>query len=516
MTSIVMRWLLVAVFAVAGGVPVDGTLVPASAAAPRWCDVPSRTPVQNPIVVSLPPAAPFTVGEIVALSFRSPPVADPVWRLHYLGFMYLMPLAARAAVDGDRRALRTMVNQLLAFHSADPDPDSNLYGWDEGTAQRRLQIENCLYSATHDSRLVPGMAADVAVQLGWRYYGPPLHQVHNHGVMANLRIVVAGELLGRSGWITTGMSRLANESVVAFSAHGMSWEQSAEYQVFNVRLWQTAEALLAGNARTEAAARTVRDGIRKATSAVAWLTEPDGRLVQIGDSDRVSGRSTPAAGTVFRDDAAGYVIGRWSWTDPTTTYYTLRCGLPRRAHGQPDRGGLTWSAAGTRILVDPGRFGYSPSPWSRWRMTPTAHNVAVPVGDAYRESGRAWVSRESVSAETHRWLLEDNLYGGLHTRAVAVSPNRLTVTDGYEGHLRQYWHLDPTWELVRTTARAAVFTNGRHALTIRTNGAISWAVRASTRPVAGWVYPLTGVRTPAYELVVRSVADSLTTTFAVT
>src|SRR5882724_622770 len=114
----------------------------ASSTAAADCGPVAAAPVVLPIVVSMPPAQPFTVGAIDPASFRNPRVSDPSWQLHYRGFMYLMPLAARAAVDGNSTALATMVSQLVAFHRADPDPSANLYGWDEGTAQRRLQLEN--------------------------------------------------------------------------------------------------------------------------------------------------------------------------------------------------------------------------------------------------------------------------------------------------------------------------------------------------------------------------------------
>src|SRR5262249_13178525 len=146
----------------------------------------------------------------------NPPVADPTWRMTYDGFMYLPPLAGRAAYDGNLVALTTMASQLVAFHTADPDPGTSQYGWDEGTAERRLLSENCVYAVSRDPRLVDLIAADVQVQLGSRYYGPPYHQVHNHGLMANLQLIRAGELLNQPEWVTLATDRMRRESVLAF------------------------------------------------------------------------------------------------------------------------------------------------------------------------------------------------------------------------------------------------------------------------------------------------------------
>src|SRR6185312_5854385 len=102
-----------------------------------------------------------------------------------------------------------IVDQALAFYAADPDPGTSTAGWDEGTSMRRLTALNCLYQLTADGRLVPAMAAEVAVLTGPRYYGPPYHKVHNHGLMANLAVLRAGRLLGRNAWISTALTRMS-------------------------------------------------------------------------------------------------------------------------------------------------------------------------------------------------------------------------------------------------------------------------------------------------------------------
>jgi len=488
------------------------------------CGGPSATAVPDgqPIVVSLPPAAPFTVGKINPYVWRHPMVSDPAWRLKFEAFMYLPPLAARAARDGQTTSLATIVNQAIAFHAQNPDPDSNSYGWDEGTAQRRLQTENCLYSLTHNSRLVPGMTADAKVQFGWRYYGPPYHPVHNHGLMANLRIVRAGELLGHSSWVSLALSRMAHEAPLAFSAAGSSWEQAAGYQLFNAQLWQSAADVLATHAAYSTTTTAIRTVVAKALRVAGWFTEPDGKFVQIGDTDRSKGATSETRPGTFLDNAAGYAMGRWSRTDLATSYYTIRYGPSRRAHGHDDRGAITWTTDGSRVLVGPGRYGYGSAPIDTWRILPVAQNVAIPLSGRYDDSARAWMAAVTIQAPARAYRVEDQLYGRTHVRSIDIvnATHRLVVRDAFSGGaaFRQYWHLDPTWRWVATSPgrTVVVFTNaaGRH-LTIRTNGRLYSMRRGSLSPVAGWTFPSYGVKNAAYQIAIGSYGTSVTTTFTV-
>lgn len=486
--------------------------------------VPAPDPVPDgqPIVVSMPPAAPFTVGAIAPSVWRHPMLADPAWRLHFEAFMYLPAIAVRAAVDGSTLSLTTIVDQVVAFHAENPDPDVAKFGWDEGTAQRRLAVENCLYDLTHDSRLVPAMTADVRVQLGSRYYGPPNHPVHNHGVMANQRLVRAGEILDRPEWVTVALDRFQNEAPLAFSAKGTSWEQSSSYHQFNVALWQGVADQLAARPEYAAAAAALRVTTAKALAVEGWLTEPDGNLVQIGDSDRSAGDVDATAAGTFRDDQAGYAIGRWSATDRRTSYYTIRYGPHRRAHGHDDRGAVTWSTFGTRVLVGPGRYVYGINPKATWRVTPVAHNVAVPTAGTYNDKAATSLAAATIQAKAHAYRVVDGLYGRSHTRTIDVvnASHRLVVKDSYAdgSAFHQFWHLDPSWRLVAAPANGTTLvfrTRAGQQLTITTTGRLSGLARGSNRPIAGWSFPYYGVENPAYQIALRSTGRSVVTTFTV-
>ncbi|HVN13376.1 MAG TPA: hypothetical protein VMT69_14875 [Kineosporiaceae bacterium] len=119
------------------------------------CGAPAADPVPDgqPIVVSIPPGPSFTVGQIPATWWKTPPYGDGGWQLQLRGFTWVQPLAQRAYLDGQAQSLAALVEQTLAFHAQNPDPgtststttaNANAWGWDEGTALRRLGAENCL------------------------------------------------------------------------------------------------------------------------------------------------------------------------------------------------------------------------------------------------------------------------------------------------------------------------------------------------------------------------------------
>jgi hypothetical protein len=503
---------------------VRAGLLAASASTITGCGPPAADPVPDgqPIVVKLPPAAPFTVGKISKSMWLHPAVKDPAWQLWFYGFMWLHPLAERAAADGQQKSLAALVDQMVQFHTLDPDHGKPELGWDDGASLRRLSAENCLYELTKSKLLVAGMTADANVLLGPRYHGPPYRRVHNLGVMANLVLLHAAQLLDNRQWTLRATARMRAESTLVFSRKGMTYEQSSSYHVLNVRLWVRAAEELERDAPADPAVRTLKGVLPKAQRVVSWLTEPDRDLVMIGDSDEGPGTpGSPVQNRVFRDDQTGLGVGRWSWSDPRTTYYTVRYGPPMRAHGQQDRGGVTWSALGTRILVGVGRYTSDPaSAYYSYGKGPVSHNVAYPTKGTLSTTRSVGVRRMSYTSTRQAWQFDDSLFGTAHARALLVDAkaHRLTATDAFGGTTSfvQKWHLDAPWRLasVSNHGRLAVFTrSGGRRLVLSTTGSAS-VRRGSTRPVAGWHFPSLGHRTGNIEVTV-SARGHATTTFTI-
>jgi hypothetical protein len=123
------------------------------------------------------------------------------------------------------------------------------------------------------------------------------------------------------------------------------------------------------------------------------------------------------------------------------------------------------------------------------------------------------VTKTALATGSHRWWLQDALFGPAHRRSVLVVPSKrtLTVSDSFPGgrSFGQQWHLDPAWQLAELDARAgrARFTRpDGHVLTVSSTGRLS-VLRGSTRPVAGWHFPTSGVRTANVQLTSSGVED---------
>ena len=485
------------------------------------CATPGAGMVRDdrPIEVEPVPGLRTAVGDVDPAWWTTPPVEGAQGRLAFYSLEWLLPAAQRAADDGQEQALSRLVDQAVAFHREHPDRGRNGEGWDEGTAMRRLQTLNCLYALSRSPRLPPAIAMDVAVQFGPRYYGPPHHGVHNHGTLANLAVLRAGELLDEPTWRSAAVTRLASEARSAWTPTGTTKEQSTTYHAINVRLWERAADAVAAASTDPGPARAIRRLTARARTVLEWMTEPDGRTVVIGDSQTEPGPRRPdRTDRTLRDDEAGLAVGRWSWRDPSTSYYTLRYGPPRWGHGQQDRGGVTWSTLGARVLVNPGRFSYDISPLRTYQAGPWSHNVAVPDGATLDPRAHVRVTGSRLGAARHHWALADRLFGVRHTRGVVVNEraHSLTVTDRYAPSTRfhQMWHLAPGWTLSNRApdGRALTFRSGPRTLIVTTTGRFAPVVTGSDRPVGGWNFPSPGRRTPTAEIRVIA-AGAATTTF---
>lgn len=484
----------------------------------------------DPVQVHMLPGPDFILDETSPNWWRTPPVVDGVWRLAYRSFLWAQPIAYKANSLGFDATYAQVVDQVKRFYTENPDPgvtNATAWGWDEGTSARRLATLNCLYQLRADAELIPLMAKELVVLQCPRYYGPPCNVIHNHGLMANIAIWRAGNLTGNTAWTDLAETRLNAEIPQAFDAAGFMKEQSSGYHVTNLKLWQLAADLIGGS--------VIEPHLVRARAAASFLYWPDGndKFVQLGGG---TGETPgipfpgPQAATYLQDDTYGWMVGRFSWTDPLTTYYAVRYGLFRAYHGTNDRPAITWGTLGERVLVEPGSFGSDPAdPYVSYQGWLNAQNHAIPARLAFRNVN---VQRASsvVYSTQHAQTFTDQQWGPTrpHTRWVAVynTDHRLLVRDTFpndgalsltDNTISQYFHLDPTWTLTASAAKTADFrsASGR-LLHMTTTGSISSMLRGQTRPPAGWHFPSTGVRLWSYEIRIIQSGESDGTTAAET
>jgi Heparinase II/III-like protein len=221
----------------------------------------------------------------------------------------------------------------------------------------------------------------------------------NHGLKQDLELLrigcgyPAGAFGGRAlKWRLVARQQMIaafapNRLGPAVDAQGATNEQSTGYANFTHRLWTIAERRLAACGLRLPATITAR--VARMPAFIAQATQPDGNLVQIGDtyaeasgdlpgtpveyatSKGMSGSPPAQRVAVYR---AGYVFGRsgWGTTRPfgKESFYSLRFGRGRQVHGHNDHMSLTYFARGRNLIVDSGHTGYE--------NTPTARSYARP------------------------------------------------------------------------------------------------------------------------------------------
>lgn len=465
--------------------------------------------------------ATFEIGNVPTTWWKSPPSSSAVWQLYFRGFYWMGQLAPQMADSGDTAGLDALVRTAVTFNRVNPDPGTSAYGWDEGTNLRRQQNLNCLYRITGgDPRLVPVIEAFAKANLDMsRYYGLPTHLPHNHGLMANLALIDSADLLDRPAWRTAAVDRLVRDSAGVWTPSGFTIEQSAAYGQINERLWTDVARLLEGYAVYGAAVRSIDAGCAKARGALSHLSSPLGDITPYGDATPGAFTAAAQASGGVRDDTAGIITGRWSWSNAATSHYVLRYGGPRRMHGHQDRQSLVWTTRGVPVLVDPGDFSYDPGPYTSFARNPIGHNVQIVHKSTFSLAAGVGVVGRTSSGSIHAVSLRDAQYGRTHHRIWRMDNGRgaVSVTDSVAAASVTTMHLAAPWTLASRSSdgRTVVLTHpsgrrltakGTHAITV---------YRGLTRPVLGWVFPQRGYREHATQLLMQTPAGTSSMTLTV-
>lgn len=469
--------------------------------------------------IGVRPLDPLTAGRVTIMGDTKPldlsrlHANSIVWgdpsKTLWFRSLYWLASAAVTASETDRADLVVRsVDAAVRFHALSPDPGgadlqrAAARGWDEGTVTRRQEALNCLYSLAPGARTGLVLRRLVAANLDdRRYFGPPLREPHNHGLIANQALWSTGELLNDRAIVLRAVARLRRDFARSFSSQGVNIEGSAIYQFFLYPEWKrVATRLRASGAKAEAAAMDAR--LAKVWLAARHLIAPDGQVSLIGDGfpDRNGLHLTPdpRAPLVLVDPSALFAA-RFSWSDVASPYVTMRLGRLRGAHGHDDFGSVTWFAKGNPIIVDPGSYDYSTNPLNTWLESRAAHNVpetATPTTGAsgYRAGVNGYShnsSRGSVSAT----LTSSKQRSGRIVRQVSYTrAGRFQVIDSGKSVVRQRFTLDPDYRIVRWASRlrraVTISTSDGHAVRVSVaKGSRMRLHRGRTSPRAGWVAP---------------------------
>jgi len=372
------------------------------------------------------------------------------------------------------------------------------------------------------------------------YYAAHWEGAYNHGLSQDLELLRAGCAYPAGAWGGQPLvwRRTARQQMIesfepnqygpAVDAQGVTNEQATGYANFTFGLWTEAEASLAACHLPPLPAAD-RNAIAKMPLFLALATQPDGTLVQIGDTYAVAPRNragTPLQFAATRGTAgkapgqrvgvyaAGYIFGRSGWGTGATfgamSFYSLRFGPGTQIHGHADHMGITYYARGRELIVDSGHDGYEQDGYRAYLLSPEAASTLVMPDVPFDPSAATTLVRARVRATAQFYEFTDSAFGGdVRDRSVYVSqaPDFVVVFDRAFGGgvYQQLWHLDPALT-ARTSGRSqAVATASGTELVIAQvalpgqviPAGSTRVVRGQTDPYQGWVSRDQNQRTPA-------------------
>lgn len=463
--------------ATASLVTVAGIAMPASAAErlPRICDTEVKSAKRMGADVTelaatgnirLDGRSIDVVGDDAQWLQDVPGNATFVTRFHSLAWLVLAARQGVAAVD-----------LVVARDIALVDPGSvarqerlRATGWTQSAVRLRMGVVSCLFEYTKDERLIPVMDRLVLANADpFRYRGQPLNRVHNHGTLANLALIEASEVFDRPDWRDLAIRRLDQDAASVFADCGMSVEQSTNYHLLNVQLWERSLRAIAETSGE--AAQIVGERIRRAEIAALQLMRPDHVLEAIGDGNQVAvdpaqlGIDESASPTRLWCGDGGWAANRSSWDD-TATHYTLRFGPRRTFHGHQDHGSLTWFTQGVPVFSDRGLYDKARGPRFDWAQSQAAHTTVDPAplmadattkaeyasddeADRYRvtwaDGSSTWTRLITLPLGEGSWPLDDST--GRSAPVSYVHVQDLAATR-FDQQWLQNWQLDPGWKVL--------------------------------------------------------------------
>ncbi|MBV9451296.1 MAG: heparinase II/III family protein [Streptosporangiaceae bacterium] len=323
----------------------------------------------------------------------------------------------------------------------------------------------------------------------------------NHGLVQDLKLMRIGCAYppGAFGgdalkWRQTADSQILssfqpNRLGPSIDPQGVVNEQATGYERFVYDLWQGGVPELAGCGYPLPPGIAAR--IAKMPAFLAEATQPDGNLVQIGDTyveppPALRAQRLPLVAVYD----AGYVFGRSAW-GPGGTFYSLRFGPGRQVHGHDDHMGLTYYSRGRNLIVNAGHTGYEVSAYRNYLRSPEAASTFISPDAGFRGAAATVLTTSEIGPASQFYELSDDASGGPRSRSVYVhqGPGFMLVLDRGSGqeNYQQLWHLDPGLTVTSVTASSATATAPATAATATSPAIPATALRITRVPLPGQV-----------------------------
>lgn len=309
------------------------------------------------------------------------------WGFNLHSWPFMEPLLQEHSRTGDRYWLETSLDIALDWigtYLAPDAPEDSMAWYDMALALRAPMLLNLLIRAARHEDLHP--QATVLLDAILRHVDE-LHEErafnpnNNHGfytAASQLHLAKHGSPLPGAGALhRDGAARLRTMADRQFAPDGAHLEHSPDYH--RMLLDSFEQLVLDGLVEDE----DIRERIRRAAEVLGWMVQPDGYLVQFGDtpstcmtvdgatsmdphtqfilSDGHRGEASSKELAVYRD--GGYAFVRSPAPQgpgelAASGYLAFSAAFHSRAHKHADDLNIVWYDRGTEILVDSGRYGY--------------------------------------------------------------------------------------------------------------------------------------------------------------
>ncbi|GAA3791109.1 hypothetical protein GCM10022226_07600 [Sphaerisporangium flaviroseum] len=443
-------------------------------------------------LVGLPPVS---IG--TDLDWRLDPYGNRTWALnfHSLRWMAGLVLAYETNRRADHLIRAVQIAEDWVRDNRRGAPGTGEWAWAEHTIALRAPVLVCLSKYVKAEWLARSLADHAATLADPELY----KQGHNHGLDQDIALLSIGCRLHDQGWKDLALRRMTASARLAIDAQGVLQEQAPRYGMYvHERLgvvMTTLRDCRAGVPGDLAARR------RALETYVSHATQPDGRMVPLGDSPAdLRPKGYPHEEATVKVFDGGYVFGRTAWERAGSAYYSIRFGPGRRFHGHEDHLGVTYHAKGRDILVEAGFHSYEKTPYQYWTTSPQAHNVPVVAGARFRTGMPTALDRRSIGEARQSYLLSDQAYGVDRTRSVLVNhgADLMAVLDTVPAgsQVEGIWHFAPSLKVISSEGGTVVLGDALGKVTLvqlampscRPIGGQS-VLAGETGPFQGWISP---------------------------
>ena len=297
------------------------------------------------------------------------------------------PLIGAYDDSGEERWLRDAVSIAMKWidaHRDAPEESDSMAWYDMSVALRTprliaLALRASRVEAMRDDAVL--LAEATTWHLDELHRDRAFNPRNNHGFYTAVSQLHAAKymwmLADAEATRLQGQSRLAEMAMSQFAPDGVHMEHSPDYHRM---LLSSFEAALHDDLIDD---EEVQTRVRRAAHVLGWMVQPDGTLVQLGDtpetqvvdpaadssdahtryilSDGEEGERPTEEMAVFREGGYAFVRspqpeGRGTLQD--SGYLAFSASFHSRAHKHADDLNVVWYDRGQQILVDSGRFGY--------------------------------------------------------------------------------------------------------------------------------------------------------------